>query len=365
MNNNERQTVQCKLSSNKKKIKLLHYLQENGYAKSNKKAKKLIRDNRVIVNGSNASSCSMMVSCILKGHVRVTEPKTTSCDNNIPETTSKCNGMEEDGLQRHFCIVYHKPCGMICTTAAVDDSDTSGDKQKKKKNMSLANMSNPIPGDFKPVGRLDRHSHGLLLFSTDGRLTSALLSPRTSIERVYKIIVRGDVGSKDSNVYRNIVKRVKDGIETNYGFFQGIVTGMKRDVGKDGYVHENCADDSGGNRNDRYGMSPDEYVLFCSTNTNNGGGIRCSSSEVKTNVILSSIIVKVQEGKKRMVRRLFAALNLFVVDLKRIKYGSITLSDLPYGEWRYTSEDEVSYCHEIIKTWDNQGAGWDKKSVDV
>ena len=79
---------------------------------------------------------------------------------------------------------------MICT-----QSSTENGKECKH---TLQHIDPPMPQHFQPVGRLDQHSHGLLLFSRDGRLTSALLSPSSSIERVYRIVVRGDVGINEN-----------------------------------------------------------------------------------------------------------------------------------------------------------------------
>lgn len=65
-------------------------------------------------------------------------------------------------------------------------------------------------------------------------------------------------------------------------------------------------DDSGAKRNDKYGLSPEEFEKHKMTElyTENLGN---------ENEILSLIRVVVKEGKKRMVRRLFAALDLFVL----------------------------------------------------
>jgi 16S rRNA U516 pseudouridylate synthase RsuA-like enzyme len=48
--------------------------------------------------------------------------------------------------------------------------------------------------------------------------------------------------------------------------------------------------------------------------------------------------------------------------LKRIEYGNIAIGELPMGSWRYVNEEELNYCKSIIKTWDDNGAGWNKKN---
>ena len=62
------------------------------------------------------------------------------------------------------------------------------------------------------------------------------------------------------------------------------------------------------------------------------------------------VTVVVFEGKKRMVRRLFAHLNLHVLDLSRIAYGDVTLGGLGVGEFRVVGGAEegrfVNRCLE-------------------
>lgn len=302
-------------SSPKHKVKLLNYLQTKGYARSNKNAKKLIRDNRVIVNGCCANSCSLMVDDRVDGQVvvitsydgldqavvksgstlRLLEPMETQ--NIMEQKQIVPVSLNSNDNTNQICIVYNKPCGMICTTA--------NDQIESMQALTLIDAQ--IPKGYNPVGRLDKHSHGLLLFSTDGRLISALLSPRTCIPRVYEIVVRGDVGREGEGVNVEIMKKVENGVQTDYGFFQGKVLDMERDVRRRGYAHEKCKVDCGAKRNDKYGMSPEEFVKL-KTNISSEDFWPRDNNEV-----VSLIRVAVNEGKKRMVRRLFAALDLFVL----------------------------------------------------
>ena len=264
------------------KIKLQEYLKRHAYANSNKGAKRLIRDQIVTVNGVKVKSCSIMVPSEKSSQVQV-----------ITDHVDQNNGNEvEIDSPNSLCIIYNKPCGMICTTSA------------SERGCCLNQIDPPIPDDFQPVGRLDQHSHGLLLFSVDGRLTSALLSPRTSIERTYRIIVKGDVGTSSSGDgqsgrYEEICNIVETGVQTDYGIFKGRIVSMERDVNNN-YEHSKCGTFCGGKRNDTF------------------NGIMAKSDkddaeDSDTSCILSAITVAVKEGKKRMVRRLFAAICLFVV----------------------------------------------------
>ena len=340
-----------------KNIKLLQYLKSNGYAESNKKAKKLIRDNKVLVNGHFASSCSMMICPTIHGQVIVLQDDEVDDNHESGQIMSKRRRQEEEGEEKTkplsstqingldqkktritsssspqpFCIVYNKPCGMICTTSK--GISKSQHYQQEGQYQTLAEMSNPIPQGYHPIGRLDRHSHGLLLFSCDGRLTSALLSPRSCIPRIYEIVVRGDVGEIDSKTYTEIRNRVQSGVETDYGFFQGDVQVMKRNVGHLGYEHQHCNNDSGGNRNDTYGQTPEEFQRLQEQSMQSSCGYSTRVNPLGQHEILSMIRVQVKEGKKRMVRRLFAALGLFVL-------GELVLiSFLPFYFWCFKLND--------------------------
>jgi pseudouridine synthase len=293
------------------KLKLLDFLKQSGCATTSAKGKRLIRDNIVLVNGVRCKNASQLVIpsqvTILNSHAL-----NQSIGNDVP-----------------ILIVYHKPCGMICTTSPTENFAITLSQ--------VYNSKEPIPTHFKPVGRLDQHSHGLLLFSSDGRLTSSLLSPRTSIERTYEIIVQGDVGRPDSSFYDSIIEKVQKGVESDFGFYQGKINNMQRDIPKS-YAHQGCGFNCGGERSDVQSERIHDMNIDSS--------------------VLSLITVTVVEGKKRMVRRLFAALGLFVVDLKRTSYGIVKLGDLECGKWRYAFEPEHHYAIHTIEKWESRGSGW-------
>jgi 23S rRNA pseudouridine2605 synthase len=55
----------------------------------------------------------------------------------------------------------------------------------------------------------------------------------------------------------------------------------------------------------------------------------------------SWVRVVVTEGRNRLVKRMFSAIGHPVLKLKRIEYGPIQLGDLPFGQFRYLSREEV------------------------
>lgn len=138
---------------------------------------------------------------------------------------------------------------------------------------------------WMPVGRLDLESKGLLLFTTDGKIGDALTNPGNCI-KVYEIWVRGHVTDDH-------IAAAKKGVESKGELLKAL------GVGKTGV-----------------------------------GGAK------------TKLIVEIDEGKNRHIRRLFGALKdpkfgtpLKVLKLKRISIGRFKL-DLENGKWRFLSLEE-------------------------
>jgi 23S rRNA pseudouridine2605 synthase len=131
------------------------------------------------------------------------------------------------------------------------------------------------------VGRLDRDSEGLILFTNDGDAAQALLHPRNGVERIYRVEVEGSAPSKIADRLRRGV-RLEDGIARAH---------RARVIGE---------------RNGR-----------------------------------STVDVSLLEGRKREVRRMFDLLGYPVVRLIRLQYGPVELADLPLGHWRALRQEEI------------------------
>ena len=323
------------------KIQLRDYLKRHGYAGSNTEAKRLIRSNKVLVNGIVAKSCSIRVpNKPTAGAQVVLVVNRDGNDHDFDVDVDAVRDCEKSSFPNNkknyssqgppqFCLVYHKPCGMICSLAREENGISS--------DLTLGDIDPPLPHGFHPVGRLDQHSHGLLLFSSDGRLTSALLSSSSTscvngcatntgaVERVYEIVVRrcrndsSDMDHtdqcNDNHWHESIRRKVQDGVSTDYGFFKGTIHSIRDNAPRD-YEHSFCGTGCGGERNDVFGKHGIHNILvgeesFSGDNENNDK--RANGYQNDSTYNLSSITVTVREGKKRMVRRLFAALGLFVV----------------------------------------------------
>lgn len=132
-----------------------------------------------------------------------------------------------------------------------------------------------------PVGRLDRDSEGLLLLTNDGELGNRLLHPRYAVEKEYLAEVDGAPSDRQ-------VARIRRGVELEDGL-----------------------------------AKPTSVRVVAASGPR--GALRLTLTE----------------GRKREVRRLLAEVGLPVVRLVRLRIGPVKLGDLPPGELRELTPDEI------------------------
>lgn len=139
-----------------------------------------------------------------------------------------------------------------------------------------------------PVGRLDKASEGLLLFSNDTRWAATLTSPEAHVEKVYHVQV-SVVPTED--------------------LAQQLAAGVDVPVERGSDVRERLA-------------------------ARRASVLRAGGRHGWLEVVLD-------EGRNRHIRRLLEGLDVEVLRLVRIAVGSITLGDLRKGEWRHLTAREV------------------------
>ncbi|WP_422007719.1 pseudouridine synthase [Roseivirga pacifica] len=165
-------------------------------------------------------------------------------------------------------ILLNKPKGFITTT-----SDPKG----RRTVMDL--VKNACPEQIFPVGRLDRATTGLLLFTNDGDLARKLTHPSKQILKVYQVTLDQPITQAD---------------------FDEIVNGVKLE---DGLVEVN------------------DLAIVSSDKKNIG--------------------IEIHIGKNRIVRRLFEHFGYKVEKLDRVVFAGLTKKDLPRGKWRTLTDKEL------------------------
>ena len=198
-------------------------------------------------------------------------------------------------------LMLHKPAGYVTTM-----SDPQG-----RPTVAELVPAAEHPGLF-PIGRLDRDTTGLLLFSTDGELGHALLRPRGHVEKVYTALVEGRPSAAQ-------LEHLREGIELDDGptlparvaLVEGEAAAAALAV-----LDVPPAAPEGASR---------QYARACSARARDRSIVR----------------IGLHEGRKRQVRRMLAAIGHPVLALHRDAFGPVELGGLPRGARRVLEPAEV------------------------
>lgn len=185
-----------------------------------------------------------------------------------PDKQEICFDGERLGGMRQIVVMMNKPAGFVTATE---------DKQEKTVMELLPPRLRSM--DLKPIGRLDKATEGLLLFTNDGALLHRLISPKKEVPKVYYARHEGQAGEEDIAAFR-----------------EGLVL-------RDGSV--------------------------------------CLPAVLEPLGAGESLIT-VCEGKYHQVRRMMASRGMTVTYLERRKEGGLVLGDLPRGQVRELTEQEIS-----------------------
>jgi 23S rRNA pseudouridine2605 synthase len=235
----------------------------------------LIRLNKYIAN-SGVCSRREADKLIEAGAVRVNGKVVTELGTKISPTDKVVYGDQAIRREQPRYILLNKPKGYITT---VDDPE------KRKTVMVL--IENACRERVYPVGRLDRNTTGLLLFTNDGVIAKKLTHPRYGVRKIYHVVLDKALTRAD---------------------YQSILDGFKLDEEKI------KADDL-------------EYV---------GDG----KDKKEIGITLHS-------GQNRIVRKIFEHFGYKVVKLDRVFYAGLTKKNLPRGHWRFLEEHEINLLKMI------------------
>ena len=206
---------------------------------------------------------------IRAGRVTVNGRRVSLGDRADPDTdVIAVDGRAVGAHARKVYLMLHKPRGFVTTL-----SDERGRR-------TAAELVRGCGTRVFPVGRLDRDSEGLLLFTNDGALAQRLLHPSHQVDKVYEVTVTGGLTGAAS---RLAAVDELDG--------EAIVPAQVRELSRTG----------------------EKAVLE----------------------------VIIHQGKKRQIRRMCAQVGLEVARLKRVAEDGLTLGDLPCGHWRYLTGEEL------------------------
>ena len=154
---------------------------------------------------------------------------------------------------------------------------------------TVMDLVKDLPGRVFPVGRLDLDSSGLVLLTNDGELAYGLSHPKYEVAKTYVVKLEGVPSAGD-------LQRLKGGIELPEGK-----------------------------------TSPARIEVRESTKSH------------------TTVVVEIHEGKKRQIRKMFAAIGCPVVELERIRLGGLELGGLEKGKWRELTESEIAGLRELLE----------------
>lgn len=212
-------------------------------------------------------------------------------------------------------IMLHKPAGYVTTM-----SDPQG-----RPTVAELVPTDRFPGLF-PIGRLDFDTTGLLLFSTDGELGNGLLHPRHHVEKRYLALVNGKPTPEQ-------LGQLEQGIQLDDGVTApakaGLVEGAEA----------------------KRALSMLEVPPAVPDHEPNGSVPSPQRAAILRKRSQQRAVVRVvlREGRKRQVKRMLSAIKHGVLALHRDSFGPIELGDLPRGQWRELTPEEVAALHASIK----------------
>lgn len=241
------------IGNDKIKIRLQVFLSRNGVS-SRRKAMEIIQSGRVTLNG------------------RVVREPSTPVDPARDRVTVDGQGVAD----KHYeYILLNKPAGYVTT---------------KEERPTAENVFKLLPEKYRhlvTIGRLDKNTEGLLIFTNDGEAVYKLTHPKFDIDKTYQVRVRGELGARE-----------KDAL------MSGVVIDGKK-------------------------TAP----------------ARITRVTIKNG--LTEFMITIHEGRKRQIRLMCDTVGHKVVYLKRLIQGPIRLGDLPAGGWRSLTQTEINQLKRI------------------
>ncbi|WP_051052776.1 pseudouridine synthase [Fulvivirga imtechensis] len=248
---------------------------KSGKNPGNKKAdprQSPVTDNKIRLNKyiANAGICSRREAdkLIAGGEVKVNGQVITELGYKVDPKDQVSYKGKRLIPEKPVYLLLNKPKDFITTT---------DDPENRRTVMDL--IKNACEERVYPVGRLDRNTTGLLLFTNDGELARKLAHPSQQVRKIYSVELDKKITDED-------FLKIEDGLELE----DGVATVDKLAI-----------------------LDNNRQMLG----------------------------IEIHIGKNRIVRRIFEHLGYEVVKLDRVMYGPLDKLNLPRGKWRLLTEKEV------------------------
>lgn len=228
-----------------------------------------VRLNRYL---ANAGVCSRREAdtFIQAGVVKVNGVVVTELGSKVKRSDEVMFHDQTISMEKKVYLLLNKPKDYVTT---------SDDPQNRKTVMDL--VKNACRERIYPVGRLDRSTTGVLLFTNDGDLATKLTHPQYLKKKIYHVYC-------DKNVTAADIRQIAEGIML-----------------EDGEIHADAID---------YAHETDK----------------------------KQVGVEIHSGRNRIVRRIFEHFGYKVVKLDRVYFAGLTKKNVKRGDWRFLTQDEVN-----------------------
>lgn len=192
------------------------------------------------------------------------------------------------------CFMFNKPSG--CITARKDTVHKT----------VMDYFPEELRDRFHPLGRLDKDTEGLLIFSDDGHLDMQIMQPENHVPKTYHFRAIGCIDDEKVYNLENGVMLKAQTVLTKPAKFRFVSQGVMRDI---------------------VGLIPERYR---------------EKMEKNPDIPVFEAYLTITEGRKHQVKRMLKAVGCCVVWLRRVSVGALQLDEnLEPGCYREMNDDEI------------------------
>ena len=235
-----------------------------------KKSEQAIRLNKFI---ANAGICSRREAdtLIQQGKILVNNKVITELGTRIHADDEVIYKDQKLTTENKIYLLLNKPKGFVTT---MDDPHAP--------HTVMELIGEACSERIYPVGRLDKDTTGVLLFTNDGELAKKLTHPSFEKKKIYHVFLDHPILPED-------IQKLKEGVQLEDGF-----------VAADAISYVDNEDPQ-------------------------------------------QVGIEIHSGKNRIVRRMFASINYRIIRLDRVFFAGLTKKNLPRGKWRFLDNEEINF----------------------